>query len=99
MISRFVHLAGRVFFFLGNSSNNSGSTISHSASLRSLAYAILAPFGSCNFPLFYKMSNGFYKVGDSYHVTFGGDLPPGTYSYYCTPHRGAGMQGKIVVEG
>ncbi|WP_439637769.1 plastocyanin/azurin family copper-binding protein [Gloeomargarita lithophora] len=45
------------------------------------------------------MSNGFYKVGDSYHVTFGGDLPPGTYSYYCTPHRGAGMQGKIVVEG
>lgn len=22
----------------------------------------------------------------------------GTYSYYCTPHRGAGMVGKIVVE-
>jgi len=22
----------------------------------------------------------------------------GTYSYYCTPHRGAGMVGKIIVE-
>ncbi len=40
-----------------------------------------------------------YKVGDSFSITFGGDLPPGTYTYYCTPHRGAGMQGKIVVEG
>jgi plastocyanin len=27
------------------------------------------------------------------------DLPAGEYSYYCTPHRGAGMVGKVVVEG
>jgi plastocyanin len=40
-----------------------------------------------------------YKVGDSFSITFGGDLPTGTYTYYCTPHRGAGMQGKIIVEG
>lgn len=40
-----------------------------------------------------------YKVGDSFRITFGADLPPGTYTYYCTPHRGAGMQGKIIVQG
>ncbi|MEN9280345.1 MAG: plastocyanin [Gloeomargarita sp. DG_1_4_bins_134] len=40
-----------------------------------------------------------YKVGDSFRITFNGDLPTGTYTYYCTPHRGAGMQGKIVVQG
>ena len=27
------------------------------------------------------------------------DLPAGTYTYYCQPHRGAGMVGKITVEG
>jgi len=25
------------------------------------------------------------------------DLPPGEYTYFCTPHRGAGMAGKIIV--
>ncbi|MCS7030508.1 MAG: plastocyanin [Gloeomargarita sp. SKYG116] len=40
-----------------------------------------------------------YKPGDSFSITFGPDLPPGTYTYYCTPHRGAGMQGKIIVQG
>jgi len=25
------------------------------------------------------------------------DLPTGEYSYFCTPHRGAGMAGKIIV--
>ncbi|MEN9205226.1 MAG: plastocyanin [Thermostichales cyanobacterium SZTDM-1c_bins_54] len=25
------------------------------------------------------------------------DLPAGEYSYFCTPHRGAGMVGKIIV--
>lgn len=24
---------------------------------------------------------------------------PGEYSYFCTPHRGAGMIGKVVVQG
>ncbi|MGF1575279.1 MAG: plastocyanin [Cyanophyceae cyanobacterium] len=27
------------------------------------------------------------------------ELPVGEYSYFCTPHRGAGMVGKIIVEG
>jgi plastocyanin len=23
---------------------------------------------------------------------------PGSYSYYCEPHQGAGMQGKVIVQ-
>ncbi len=30
--------------------------------------------------------------------TLPSDLPAGTYNYYCAPHRGAGMAGKIVVQ-
>ena len=26
------------------------------------------------------------------------DVEPGEYSYYCVPHRGAGMVGKLIVE-
>ncbi|MBD1839714.1 plastocyanin [Coleofasciculus sp. FACHB-64] len=37
--------------------------------------------------------------GESYETTFPADTPPGTYTYYCQPHRGAGMVGKITVEG
>lgn len=37
-----------------------------------------------------------FSPGESYEVTFDA---PGTYSYYCAPHRGAGMTGKITVEG
>jgi plastocyanin len=37
--------------------------------------------------------------GESYETTFPSDTPPGTYTYYCQPHRGAGMVGKITVEG
>lgn len=36
-----------------------------------------------------------FSPGESYEVTFD---TPGTYSYYCAPHRGAGMAGKIVVQ-
>ena len=36
-----------------------------------------------------------YSPGDSFDITFD---EPGTYSYYCEPHRGAGMKGEIVVE-
>ena len=36
-----------------------------------------------------------FSPGESYEVTFDN---PGTYSYYCSPHRGAGMAGKVVVE-
>lgn len=36
-----------------------------------------------------------FSPGESYEATFD---EPGTYSYYCAPHRGAGMAGKVVVE-
>lgn len=35
--------------------------------------------------------------GESFDVSFDG-VAPGTYDYYCEPHRGAGMVGKITVE-
>ena len=31
-------------------------------------------------------------------VTFPEEVPAGEYTYYCQPHRGAGMIGKIIVE-
>jgi len=40
-----------------------------------------------------------YSPGESYEATFPADTPPGTYTYYCQPHRGAGMVGKITVAG
>jgi plastocyanin len=36
-----------------------------------------------------------FKSGESFEQTFDA---PGTYEYYCEPHRGAGMMGKVVVE-
>jgi plastocyanin len=38
-------------------------------------------------------------MGKSFSVTFPADAPAGEYSYFCMPHRGAGMVGKIVVAG
>ncbi|MGK7905903.1 MAG: plastocyanin [Synechococcus sp.] len=35
--------------------------------------------------------------GQEFVETFDG-VEPGTYTYYCVPHRGAGMVGKIIVE-
>ena len=35
-----------------------------------------------------------FSPGESYETTFS---EAGEYSYYCEPHRGAGMVGKIVV--
>ncbi len=40
-----------------------------------------------------------FSPGESFETTFPADIEPGTYSYYCQPHRGAGMVGKITVEG
>jgi len=37
--------------------------------------------------------------GQDVKTTFPADTPAGDYSYYCEPHRGAGMIGKITVEG
>lgn len=36
-------------------------------------------------------------AGKSFSVTFPADAPAGEYSYFCMPHRGAGMVGKIIV--
>jgi len=40
-----------------------------------------------------------FSPGESYEITFSSDFPTGTYTYYCAPHRGAGMVGRITVEG
>ena len=40
-----------------------------------------------------------FAPGESYATTFTADMPAGEYTYYCAPHRGAGMVGKITVEG
>lgn len=37
--------------------------------------------------------------GDTFSVTIPADAPAGEYEYYCEPHRGAGMVGKITVAG
>jgi len=39
--------------------------------------------------------NQFYDTGYSYSYTF---ETPGTYEYYCSPHRAQGMTGEIIVE-
>jgi len=39
-----------------------------------------------------------FSPGESFETTFPKDVPSGTYSYYCQPHRGAGMVGKVIVE-
>ena len=38
-----------------------------------------------------------FTKGDSFETTFS-DAAAGSYSYYCQPHRGAGMVGKIIVQ-
>lgn len=40
-----------------------------------------------------------FSPGENYSTTFTSDMPAGEYSYYCAPHRGAGMVGKITLEG
>lgn len=37
--------------------------------------------------------------GKGYELTLPKDLAAGEYSYFCAPHRGAGMIGKLTVEG
>jgi plastocyanin len=41
----------------------------------------------------------FIKPGETYELAIADNLTPGEYSYYCAPHRGAGMAAKIIVEG
>ncbi len=40
-----------------------------------------------------------FSAGEAYEVTIPADAPAGKYSYYCQPHRGAGMVGEVVVSG
>ena len=40
------------------------------------------------------MSDQLGEEGESFTMKFD---TPGTYEYYCEPHRGAGMQGVLVV--
>lgn len=37
--------------------------------------------------------------GSSFELSIPKDIAPGEYTYYCAPHRSAGMVGKITVEG
>jgi plastocyanin len=37
--------------------------------------------------------------GSSFSVTIPKDAPAGEYTYFCAPHRSAGMVGKVVVGG
>jgi plastocyanin len=39
-----------------------------------------------------------FSPGESYETTFPSDTPPGEYPFYCEPHRGAGMGGKVIVQ-
>jgi plastocyanin len=36
--------------------------------------------------------------GQDYETTLPADTAPGQYTFYCEPHRGAGMVGKLTVE-
>jgi plastocyanin len=42
--------------------------------------------------------NLLFSPGESYATTFPADTPKGEYSFYCEPHRGAGMMGKVIVQ-
>ncbi len=44
----------------------------------------------------YSHSQLMFSPGEEYSATI--DLPAGDYTYYCEPHRGAGMVGKITVQ-
>jgi len=46
----------------------------------------------------FSMSKLLFAPGTSYSVTIPEDAEKGAYPFYCTPHRGAGMNGKMIVE-
>jgi plastocyanin len=39
------------------------------------------------------------SAGQKETTTFPADAPAGDYTFYCEPHRGAGMVGTITVQG
>ncbi|MGD1849512.1 MAG: plastocyanin/azurin family copper-binding protein [Cyanophyceae cyanobacterium] len=46
-----------------------------------------------------KISHSEMVVSGGFDITIPQDTKPGTYQYWCSPHRGAGMVGEIVVKG
>jgi plastocyanin len=40
------------------------------------------------------IGGGLIAAGDAYEHTFG---TPGTYDYFCVPHEGSGMTGRVAV--
>nr|WP_299413130.1 plastocyanin [Acaryochloris sp. IP29b_bin.148] len=46
-----------------------------------------------------SLSHSAFTMSGGFDVAFPADAAPGNYSYYCEPHRGAGMVGKITVQG
>ena len=43
-------------------------------------------------------ANLLYKPGATYEVDIPSDIDPGKYDFYCSPHQGAGMAGKVVIK-
>jgi plastocyanin len=41
---------------------------------------------------------GLEGTGGTFSIAFPADAPAGDYTYFCMPHRGAGMVGKITVQ-
>ncbi|HHP7244797.1 MAG TPA: plastocyanin [Elainellaceae cyanobacterium] len=39
-----------------------------------------------------------FAPSDTVETNFSQDMPVGEYNYYCEPHRGAGMAGKVIVQ-
>jgi plastocyanin len=39
-----------------------------------------------------------FAPGESYETVFPADTAAGEYPFYCEPHRGAGMNGKVIVQ-
>jgi plastocyanin len=44
-----------------------------------------------------KLSHKALANAGSFEVTIPSDTPAGTFTYFCLPHRGAGMVGKVTV--
>jgi plastocyanin len=43
-----------------------------------------------------EVAGGLLTEGETFSVTFD---TPGTYRYYCIPHRSEGMTGTVIVKG
>jgi plastocyanin len=60
--------------------------------------AALNPAKSSDLAKSLSHKNLLMNPGQKQTTTFAADAPAGEYTFYCEPHRGAGMVGKVVVE-